>query len=270
MRRIRSGRDDPRSFGERPQRRVVRPAGFDPPGAARSEWATGRCATHVGRSALDRDELLADLLVEARDRVEQPDRVRVRRAGEQVGVVAVSTMNPAYMTLIRWVIPATTPRSWVIRMSAVRILGQVAQELEDLGLDRHVEGGRRLVRDQQLRLQGKRHRDHHPLAHPARELVGKALEARLRAWGSRPSRAARSPWCLASLETFPVGDGSSRPSAPRSSGPGSGWSSGPGRSSRYPDRGWRAARPRAAGSGPGHRTRRGRPRSGRPAWAAAG
>ena len=34
-------------------------------------------------------------------------------------VVAVSTMNPAYITLIRWVIPATTPRSWVIRMSAV-------------------------------------------------------------------------------------------------------------------------------------------------------
>src|SRR4051794_13702896 len=36
-------------------------------------------------------------------------------------VVAVSTMNPAYITLIRSVIPATTPRSCVIRMSDVPV-----------------------------------------------------------------------------------------------------------------------------------------------------
>src|SRR4029453_4732349 len=45
------------------------------------------------------------------------------------------------------------------------------QQVEDLGLDGDVEGGRRLVGDQQLRLAGERHGDHGPLAHPARELV---------------------------------------------------------------------------------------------------
>ena len=34
-------------------------------------------------------------------------------------MVAVSTTNPAYMTQMRWVRPATTPRSWVIRITAV-------------------------------------------------------------------------------------------------------------------------------------------------------
>ena len=51
-------------------------------------------------------------------------------------------------------------------------LAQLVEELEDLGLDRHVEGGRRLVGDEQLGLAGERHGDHDPLAHAARELVG--------------------------------------------------------------------------------------------------
>ena len=44
-------------------------------------------------------------------------------------------------------------------------------QLEDLRLDGHVERGRRLVGDQQLRVVGQRHRDHRALAHAARELV---------------------------------------------------------------------------------------------------
>ena len=42
---------------------------------------------------------------------------------------------------------------------------------EDLRLDRHVERRGRLVGDQQRRLAGHRQRDHHALAHAARELV---------------------------------------------------------------------------------------------------
>ena len=45
-----------------------------------------------------------------------------------------------------------------------------AMQLEDLLLDRHVERGRRLVGDQQLRLAGDRHRDHHALLLAARQL----------------------------------------------------------------------------------------------------
>ena len=49
-------------------------------------------------------------------------------------------------------------------------------QFEDLRLDRHVERGRRLVGDDQLRVAGDRDRDHDPLAHPARQLVRVLLE----------------------------------------------------------------------------------------------
>ena len=48
---------------------------------------------------------------------------------------------------------------------------QLLQELEDLRLDGDIERGGRLVGDQHLGAQRQRHRDHHPLALPARELV---------------------------------------------------------------------------------------------------
>ena len=44
-------------------------------------------------------------------------------------------------------------------------------QLEDLRLDGDVERGGGLVGDQQLRIAGQRHGDHHPLAHAAGELV---------------------------------------------------------------------------------------------------
>ena len=73
------------------------------------------------------------------------------------------------------------------------LLAQRAHQLEDLRLDRHVERGRRLVGDQQLRLAGQRHRDHHALAHAARELVRIVVEALARATGCAPGAASRSP-----------------------------------------------------------------------------
>ena len=42
---------------------------------------------------------------------------------------------------------------------------------QDLRLDRDVERRGRLVGDQQSRIAGQRHRDHHPLAHAAGQLV---------------------------------------------------------------------------------------------------
>ena len=55
-------------------------------------------------------------------------------------------------------------------------------ELEDLRLDRHVERGRRLIGEDQLRIARQRDRDHHALAHAARELVRVVIEAVLRPW----------------------------------------------------------------------------------------
>ena len=57
---------------------------------------------------------------------------------------------------------------------------ELLQQLQDLGLDRHVERRRRLVGDQQARIAGQRHRDHRPLAHAAGELVRILVEALLR------------------------------------------------------------------------------------------
>ena len=48
---------------------------------------------------------------------------------------------------------------------------------EDLALDDDVERRRRLVHDHDLGVGGERHGDHDPLAHPAGQLVGIALQA---------------------------------------------------------------------------------------------
>ena len=57
---------------------------------------------------------------------------------------------------------------------------QHLDQLEDLGLDRDVERGGRLVGDQQLRLARERHRDHHALAHAAGEPVRILVQSRRR------------------------------------------------------------------------------------------
>ena len=50
-------------------------------------------------------------------------------------------------------------------------------QLDDLRLDGHVEGRRRLVGDQHVRVVDERHRDHRALAHAARELMREVLRA---------------------------------------------------------------------------------------------
>ena len=60
-------------------------------------------------------------------------------------------------------------------------VAQLADEHEDLVLDGHVEGGRRLVEDEERRAERERGGDHHPLAHPARQLMRPLLQDRVRA-----------------------------------------------------------------------------------------
>ena len=55
--------------------------------------------------------------------------------------------------------------------SHAQFADQRPDEIEDLLLDGHVEGGGRLVGDEQIGLVGERHRDHHPLALAAGELM---------------------------------------------------------------------------------------------------
>jgi hypothetical protein len=69
---------------------------------------------------------------------------------------------PWRITTICCATSPTTDRSWL--------------QLEDLALDRDVQRSGRLVGDQQLRLAGERHRDHHALLLAARELVRVGIE----------------------------------------------------------------------------------------------
>ena len=59
-------------------------------------------------------------------------------------------------------------------------LAKVVEQRQDLGLDRHVERGRRLVGEQYLRLAAERDRDHHALTKTSGELVRIIPQALLR------------------------------------------------------------------------------------------
>ena len=82
-----------------------------------------------------------------------------------------STTRPAYMTYSREQVWLTTARSWLTRRSPSSPPAAAGEHAEDLGLDRHVERGGRLVGEDQPRLGGQRDRDADPLAHAAGQLV---------------------------------------------------------------------------------------------------
>ncbi len=69
---------------------------------------------------------------------------------------------------------------------------RLVEQRQDLRLDGDVERRRRLVGDQQLRLVGERHRDHHALAHAAGELV--------RDTGRRAARGSGIPTSVEQLD----------------------------------------------------------------------
>ena len=112
-------------------------------------------------------------------------------AAKRSAVGAVSTMRPAYITATRSQNSATTPRSCVMSSTAMpSSRAQAVDEVEDLRLHGDVERGRRLVGDEQLRIAGERHGDHHALALAAGELVRIAVERP--AAGSGCRRGSRS------------------------------------------------------------------------------
>ena len=83
-----------------------------------------------------------------------------------------STTTPAYITAMRSQTCAATPRLCVTsRIDSPRRCAQVEQQAEDLCLDGHIEGRRRLVGDEQLGAARQRHGDADPLPHPAAQPV---------------------------------------------------------------------------------------------------
>ena len=93
-------------------------------------------------------------------------------------VVACSTAWPAYITVTSSATVATTPRSWVMSTRPMcRSRLDLGQQAQDLRLHGDVERRGRLVGDQHLGVDGEGDGDHHPLAHPARELVRVVADA---------------------------------------------------------------------------------------------
>ena len=173
-------------------------------------------------------------MAEQRDRAQQALGVRVRRGGEQIDSTSVfSTARPAYITCTRSATRAITPRSWVIMHDGhAHLLSQPVDHLEDLRLHRDVERRRRLVGDQHLRVVGDRHRDHHALAHAARELVRILVGAVLRLRDADRAEQVDRRRCGRLLRHVLVRRGSSRRSGRRPDGPDSAPTADPGRSSR--------------------------------------
>ena len=161
--------------------------------AARREPAALGQVDEVGHVARDDRELVLDR-ADHRDRADQALRVGMQRAPEQrhdVGLLddlaGVHDRDPvAHLGDDAQVVGDEHDRR-------AGLVAQVAHEVEDLGLDRDVERGRRLVGDEQLRLAGEGHRDHHALGHAAGHLVREGLEAPRRDRGCRPSAAAPRP-----------------------------------------------------------------------------
>ena len=74
---------------------------------------------------------------------------------------------------------------------------ELLEQVHDLGLDAHIQGAGRLVEDEQGRVVGERHGDHHPLAHATRQLVGVAPRRPGGQARPCPSRASTRAPCVA-------------------------------------------------------------------------
>ena len=101
-------------------------------------------------------------------------------------------MRPPYITATRCATSATTPRSWVIRITAAPVSAwRRASTRQHLRLHGDVERGGRLVGDDQLRPPGHRHGDDRALAHAAGELVRDTAARGRPGRRCRPRAAAR-------------------------------------------------------------------------------
>ncbi len=186
--------------------------------AARIEPAADRRVAQVRRRAGDRLEA-APVGVDVRECAEELLRVRVSRRPE----------DPRDRTLLgdlagvhdQGLVAGLGDDRQVVGDQDERqaeLASETLEQLEDLRLDHDVERGRRLVADDDRRVAGEGHRDHRPLAHPARQLVrvGRGAPARdpdeLEQLGSRACASCRA--------TARGGPRSARRSGRRSVGPG--------------------------------------------------
>lgn len=134
-----------------------------------------------GRGALDREEALSFFDISAGDRAEESPRVGMSRVIEDV--LRAAAFHDEAAVEDRDPLTDRSDDSHIVgdqNDGALEFLPKLVQEREDLRLDRDVEGGRRLVRDEELRTGAKGHRDQDPLPHAAGQLMGILAKALLR------------------------------------------------------------------------------------------
>ena len=155
------------------ERRLLLPADVLGHGAAVDVDAGGQLGAERRREPRDRVEPLAVLAhAAAWDAAQQPDGVRVPRVVEDRVDRALLDQPPG----VQHADAVAHPRDHVEVVAdeqdaRAELLAQRRDEVEHLGLHGRVQAGRRLVEHEQRRVLGQRHRDHHALLHPARELM---------------------------------------------------------------------------------------------------
>ncbi len=120
------------------------------------------------------------VFVHRRDRAHQAGGVGMRRRMDDV--VHRTDLGDAPGIHHRHAVAGLGDHAHVVRDQHHRravLLAQALEQRDDLRLDRHVERGGRLVGDDQPGFGSQRQRDHHALAHAARELVRVLVDALL-------------------------------------------------------------------------------------------
>ena len=132
------------------------------------------------------------MVVEARRRADQALRIGMRRPLEDIlGAAGLDDLPGIHH---RDAVAEAGDDAEIVgdqqHRKAERFL-EAGEQLQHLRLDRHVERRGRLVGDQQFRLAGDRHGDHHALAHAARQFMRILPGTPRRRRDARPPRAGR-------------------------------------------------------------------------------
>lgn len=122
----------------------------------------------ISRNSLKKFRIFAD----SRNRREEPHRIGMERIPEDLG--SRGALHDRSHVHDIHVIAELSHDAHVVgddQGARVPLPAQLPDQLQDLGLDRHVQCRRRLVRNEEPGLRGHGHGDHHPLAHAARQFM---------------------------------------------------------------------------------------------------
>ena len=145
--------------------------------AARVEFAALRRVDRAGDIAFEDGELLRADGIRRRDGVEQGLGVRMDRVVEDL--VGLRQLDHVAEVHDADAVGDVLDDGQVVRdehVGQVLVLLEVEQQVDDLGLNRHVQRGNSLVADDELRVRGERAGDADALPLAAGELVREAVQ----------------------------------------------------------------------------------------------